>query len=247
MTDFQGKTVIITGGASGIGAATGSLLAEIGASVVLADIDDERGEEVSGKIRAAGGDCSYGHCDVSSLPDWEKLAASTLERHGQIDVVYNNAFTVVEQPTHELHLKEWDSQLGVCLTAIFLSVKACMPHLVKSRGVMVNSGSIHARMSFGSHAGHDAAEGGVLSLTRSLAAEYGPTVRVNAIVPGAIDTPVWDGVDDEGRQPFVDRSALKRMGTAEEVAAVVRFLASDEASFITGSSIVVDGGLHFVF
>ena len=247
MTQFEGKTAIVTGGASGIGARHRTAARRRGRCGRARRHRRRPGRAVADGIRAAGGTCTYRHCDVSRLGDWESLAASTLEQHQQIDIVYNNAFTVIEEPTHELALEGWESQLGVCLTAIFLSVKTCMPHLQRAGGTMVNSGSIHGRMSFGSHAGHDAAEGGVLSLTRSLAAEYGPTVRVNAIVPGAIDTPVWEGVDDEGRQPFIDRSVLKRMGRPEEVAAVVRFLSSDDASFITGSSIIVDGGMHFVF
>ena len=247
MSGFEGKTAIVTGGASGIGAATARLLADVGASVVIADIDEMRGQELAESISAAGARASHQRCDVAEMPDWEQLVASTLDRYGSIDIVHNNAFAMIECPTHELAEDDWHRQVNVCLTQIFLSVKTCMPHLVKAHGVMVNTSSIHAHMSFGPTAGYDAAKGGICSLTRELAAEYGPEVRVNAVVPGAIDTQIWDEVDAEGRRPFAERSALKRMGKPEEVATVVRFLASQDASFVTGASIMVDGGLQFVF
>jgi NAD(P)-dependent dehydrogenase (short-subunit alcohol dehydrogenase family) len=242
VTRFVGKVAIVTGAASGIGAATARRLAAEGASVVLADIQDERGERVVAEIVRADSKAFYQRCDVSSLADWDAMVAATLGRFGRLDLIHNNAYTIVRGSTHEQAEVDWDRQIAVDLKQVFLSVKAGMTHLLEAEGVMVNTSSVHAVMGFRHDAAYDAAKGGIAALTRSLAAEYGPRVRVNAVLPGAILTPAWDGTTEDERATFAEQAPAKRLGAPEEVAAAVCFLASDDASYITGASLVVDGG-----
>jgi NAD(P)-dependent dehydrogenase (short-subunit alcohol dehydrogenase family) len=236
---FAGKVAIVTGGASGIGAATARRITAEGGSVVVADIQIGPGEEVARSLAGRG---LFHRCDVSSLADWLALVEATLGRFGRLDIVHNNAYIVKLQPTHELSEEDWDRQVSVCLKQVFLSVKTCMPHLMKSSGVMVNTSSVHAVMAFPLHSAYDASKGGVSSLTRELAAEYAPHVRVNAVLPGGIDTAAWAGRPQSEFDAFSRATPAGRLGTAEEVAAAVCFLASDDASYITGANLVVDGG-----
>lgn len=239
---FADKVVIVTGAASGIGAATARRFASEGARVVVADIQDGRGEAVAAEIRSGGGVALYRHCDVSALADWHALAGEAMRRFGHIDIVHNNAYTEVQGPTHELDELAWDRQIAVCLKSVFLSVKACMPHLLAAEGVMINTSSVHALFGFRRRAAYDAAKGAVCALTRELAAEYGPTVRVNAVLPGAILTPAWNDPTVEQQEEQVRQIVARRLGRPEEVAAAVCFLASDDASYVTGTNLVVDGG-----
>jgi NAD(P)-dependent dehydrogenase (short-subunit alcohol dehydrogenase family) len=235
MRRFEDKVAIVTGGASGIGAATAARLAAEGAMVVVADVAGPPPEQRTANI-------AYQRCDVASLADWQALASETVRQFGRIDVVHNNAYTVVIGPTHKQAEKDWDRQIDVCLKQVFLSVKTCMPQLLATGGTIVNTSSVHAIIGYVGYAAYDAAKGGMCSLTRQLAAEYGPRVRVNAVLPGAIATPAWDDLPQSARESAVERAPAKRLGTPEEVAAAVCFLASDEAAFITGASLVVDGG-----
>jgi NAD(P)-dependent dehydrogenase (short-subunit alcohol dehydrogenase family) len=230
---------IVTGGASGIGAATARRIAREGGTVIVADVQEELGAEVARSLDGRG---RFRRCDVSSLVDWQALAGAALEHFGRIDVVHNNAYTIRLQPTHELSEEEWDRQVAVCLKQVFLSVKTCMTHLVETRGAMVNTSSVHAVMGFPQHSAYDASKGGICALTRELAAEYAPHVRVNAVLPGGIDTPAWTGRPQREFDDFSKVTPAGRLGTADEVAAAVCFLASAEASYVTGASLVVDGG-----
>lgn len=156
--------------------------------------------------------------------------------------MHNNAYTFVEAVPHELEETDWDRQIAVCLKSVFLSVKACIPHLLASGGVMVNTSSVHALLGFRGNAAYDAAKGAICALTRQLAVEYGPRVRVNAVLPGAILTPAWEGSTQAEREGFARHTPAARLGRPEEVAAAVCFLASEDASFITGANLLVDGG-----
>jgi len=149
---------------------------------------------------------------------------------------------IVRGPTHELDERDWNRQMDVCLKQVFLSVKTAMPHLIEAHGVMINTSSVHALMGFSQHAAYDAAKGAISALTRQLAVEYGPDVRVNAVLPGGILTAAWDGVSEGEIAHFAGQAVAKRLGHPEEVAAVVAFLASEDASYITGEGVVVDGG-----
>ncbi len=242
MSGFARKTVIVTGAASGIGAATARRFAAEGANVLVADIQDDLGAAVAAEITARGGAAYYRHCDVSSLADWQALADQAVTQFGSIDVVHNNAVAALNLPTHELEEQDWDMQLAVGLKSVFLSVKTCMPHLQTSSGAMINTSSVHAVIGFRMQAAYDASKGAVSALTRQLAVDYGPQVRVNAVMPGAILTPAWDNSTPEERERFAQQTPLRRIGRPEEIAAAVCFLASEEASFITGANLVVDGG-----
>jgi NAD(P)-dependent dehydrogenase (short-subunit alcohol dehydrogenase family) len=242
VTRFSGRTAIVTGAAGGIGAATARRFAAEGANVVIADVMDQLGEAVAGEIQSAGGTALYRHCDVSSLAEWQALADLTLRQFGRLDIVHNNAFAISYGPAHEMEEADWDRQIDVCLKAVFLSVKTCMQHLIESRGVMINTSSVHALMSFRRHPAYDASKGAISALTRQLAAEYGPRVRVNAVLPGGIRTRAWASYSEEEIERFARQTPADRLGEPDEIASAVLFLASDEASYITGVNLPVDGG-----
>ncbi|MFJ4577130.1 SDR family NAD(P)-dependent oxidoreductase [Streptomyces sp. NPDC088846] len=240
-TRFADKVAVVTGAASGIGAATAERLAAEGAAVILADITEDAGERVAAGIRAAGGRALFVRTDVADEGDWGRTV-SAAHTFGPVDVLVSNAFTVDVTPAHEMTVTSWERQLAVNLTGAFLGFRAVLPDLRERRGAVVLTSSVHAHKGIPGHPAYAASKGALLSLCGQLAVEYGPEVRVNAVLPGPILTGAWDRVSEEDRRQSVTETAAKRFGTPQEAAAAIAFLAADEASYITGSSLLVDGG-----
>ncbi|MFD8424399.1 SDR family NAD(P)-dependent oxidoreductase [Streptomyces sp. NPDC059466] len=238
---FTGRTAVVTGAASGIGAATAARLAQEGAAVVLVDIDEERGRGAAERITEDGGRARFVTADVAAEDDWRRVITAA-HSFGPVDVLVSNAYTVDVHPAHELTLASWRRQLDVNLTAGFLGVRAVLPDLRDRGGAVVLTSSVHAHKGIPGHPAYAASKGALLSLCGQLAVEYGPEVRVNAVLPGPILTAAWDRVPPEERERSVAETAARRFGTPEEVAAAIAFLGSDEASYITGSHLLVDGG-----
>jgi NAD(P)-dependent dehydrogenase (short-subunit alcohol dehydrogenase family) len=243
---FPGRVAVVTAAGSGIGAATARRLAAEGATVVVTDIDDERGGAVAKEIDAAGGQASFLHLDVSAAHEWAALHAHVTERMGRLDVLHSNAARVIVKPADQLTEDEWDLQLRVTLTGAWLGVRTFAAELRRSRGAIVVTSSVHALVGLPGHPAYAAAKGALAALARQLAVDYGPEVRVNAVLPGPILTGMWDRIGEEDRVASAAATAAKRLGRPEEVAAVVAFLASDDASYMTGASVVVDGGWSIV-
>ncbi|MFD5080546.1 SDR family NAD(P)-dependent oxidoreductase [Streptomyces sp. NPDC058371] len=242
---FTNRVAVVTGAASGIGAATAARLAAEGASVVLADIDDERGEETAARLRKDGAKAHFVACDVALEADWQR-AMDAAHTFGPVSVLVSNAYTVQVAPAHETTLASWERQLSVNLTGAFLGFKAALPDLAEHQGAVVLTSSVHAHRGIPGHPAYAASKGALLSLCGQLAVEYGPRVRVNAVLPGPVLTAAWDRVPQHERELSVAETAARRFGTAEEVAAAVAFLAAGEASYITGTSLLVDGGWSVV-
>ena len=242
MNRFSGQTAVVTGAASGIGAASAVRLAAEGAAVLVSDIADEPGEAVAAAIRADGGRAVYIRCDVSSEDDWTALRAEAHARFGPVGILHSNAFTHTPAAAHELPVATWYREMAVNLRALYLATRNFIDDLRAERGSLVATSSVHADFGLPGYPAYAAAKGGMCALVRQFAVEYGPDVRFNSVLPGPILTDVWNDVDEEGRRLSADATALARLGRPEEVAAAVAFLASADAAYITGTNLVVDGG-----
>lgn len=237
---FRGRTAVVTGAASGIGAATAERLAAEGAAVVLTDV--RPADPVVERITAAGGRARSVVADASSDSDWAGVGALARAEFGPVGVLVSNAYAVEVAAADRTSLASWDRQLAVTLTGTFLGVKALLPDLLAHDGAVVVVSSVHALVGLPGRPAYAAAKGGLVALARQLAVEYGPAVRVNTVLPGPILTPAWDDVSDVDRRRSIAETVAGRFGTPGEVAAAVAFLASAEAAFVTGASLVVDGG-----
>ena len=245
------KVTVITGAASGIGRATAILFAQQGARVVLADTNEEQLEFVVREIRAAGGEAAFLRCDVSVEDEVRALFAFTRDTYGGLDALFNNAG--IEQPvTPSTDVTEalFDRVLGVNLKGTFFGCKHALPLLQeRGGGAIVNNSSVSAFANVGGNVSYAASKGAVMSLTRVLAIEYAKeNIRVNAICPGVIDTSMnrrnleLAGAPEAVKAKWMASTPLGRMGTAEEVAKTVLYLASEQSSFTTGVGLLIDGG-----
>ncbi|MDE0417322.1 MAG: glucose 1-dehydrogenase [bacterium] len=246
---FAGKTVIVTGAGSGIGFAATQRFAADGATVIMADVRDA-GEEAA-QLAAAGNDVRFVRTDVSREAEVQALIDGVVSCNGGVDVLVNNAGIVLARTVLDTTLDEWDRLLDVNLKGVFLCARAVIPVMrQQNRGVIVNVASEQGLVGTATNAAYTATKGGVIQLTKSMAIDHGGEgVRINCVAPGPVKTPMIDAFLASVEDPqaelrgFVDATILKRLGRPEEIANVIAFLASDEASYMAGSVVVVDGGL----
>lgn len=250
MGELAGKRALITGGASGIGRATALLFAREGAAVAVVDLDEEGGQAVVRSIVAEGGRAIFVAGDVSLEADCQRAVRQTVDELGGLDILFNNAGIIRRATVEETTEKEWDRVMAVNVKSIFLLSKYAIPVMAGAGGgVIINTSSGWGLVGGRRAASYCASKGAVVQLTRAMALDHGgQNIRVNCICPGDIDTPM---LQEEARQlevPAADFLAeaaerpLGRVGTPEEVARAVLYLASDASSFVTGTSLVVDGG-----
>jgi NAD(P)-dependent dehydrogenase (short-subunit alcohol dehydrogenase family) len=243
--ELEGKVAVVTGGAGGIGKATAELLVAEGAAVVIGDVDAEGGQAVADGIGAAA---AFKHTDVSEADQVQALVDFAVERFGGLDIMFNNAgIGGAVGPLEEIKVEDWDKTQAVCLRGVFLGMKHSVPEMRKrGGGAIVSTASIAGVWGYpGLHA-YSAAKAGVVNLTRSAALEFAADgIRVNCIAPGGVSTPiVYGGManKDAVEAMLVKAQPVPRAGQPEDIAQAALYLASDASSFVTGHTLVVDGG-----
>jgi NAD(P)-dependent dehydrogenase (short-subunit alcohol dehydrogenase family) len=256
----QGKVALITGGASGIGAAVAELLAREGASVAVTDIDELKGGGLVAGIKKAGREAHFLHQDVTSEARWVEVVAEIVERFGRLDILVSNAGIGIAVPSIvDMSLEDWRRQTAINLDGVFLSVKHCLPLMRRSRGgSIIMMSSLAGLRGAQTLAGYSATNGGVRLFAKSIAMEcasIGDGIRVNSVHPGIIDTPIWGKIPTEaagsGTNAPIDPeerarlfTPLGRAGHAMEIAQGVLYLASDASAYVTGTELVIDGGMN---
>jgi len=241
---LEGKVAIISGAASGIGQATAIRFAAEGARVIVADINRIGGEETVATIASAGGEAAFIETDVGDEAALQQMVDFAVATYAGLDVLHNNAYWTEARAGMDTTIDNWQRTLDVTLRPVWLATKLAVPHMQqRGGGVIINTASLQSIVGFPGYAAYQAAKGGVMSLTRALALELAPTIRVVAVLPGAINTPAVQISEDEGLvDSIIAMVPLRRLGEPEEIANTVLFLASDEAPYITGTGILVDGG-----
>jgi 3-oxoacyl-[acyl-carrier protein] reductase len=249
---LEGRVALITGAASGQGRAAARLFAEHGALIVVADIDDDGAGHTVAMIEEAGGIAAAIHADVSDRADAEAMISFATSTFGGLDVLYNNAAVQMSGTLAACTEDDWDRTIATNLDAVFWACRAGIPAMLEGLspgGSIINTASVLGLIGSEGYVAYGAAKAGLVALTRQIAVEYGPHIRANVIAPGSIDTPrfrkVADEMDDGGA--FIDGLTRvipqRRLGTAEDVAGIALFLASEQSAYVSGAIIPADGGL----
>ncbi|HEK9101679.1 TPA: glucose 1-dehydrogenase [Bacillus pseudomycoides] len=248
---LKDKVAVVTGAASGIGYATAMIFAEVGAKVILLDIDEEKGMQAAQSLRDEGQRAEFLKCDVTSDLDCKNISEYIKRVYGNVDVLFNNAGIIRRKTVVELEEREWDSVINVSLKGVYLLSKYIIPIMAEKKGgSIINTGSGWGLKGGDKAAAYCAAKAGVVNLTKAMAIDHGPqNIRVNCICPGDTDTQL---LRDEAKQLNVEEGVflkdsaidrpLSRIGTPRDIAKGVLFLASDLSSWVTGTELVVDGG-----
>ena len=244
---LEGKVAMITGAARGQGAAEARLFAQEGAKVIVADVSDLEGIAVAAEIAEAGGDAIYVHLDVTDESEWDAAVQSAVTSFGKLDILVNNAGIWRRGHVMETSSEQWDDIMDVNAKGVFLGTKAAIPEMRKAGGgSIVNISSTAGLVGSKTSSAYSASKGAVRIFSKSTAIQYASEgIRANSIHPGPIDTDMGDQVwpDPTSREASISRTALSRIGTAQDIAYGALYLASDESSFVTGSELVIDGGV----
>ncbi len=248
MGKLDGKVALISGGARGQGAAEARTFAREGAKVVFGDVRDDEGKTVEAAIRAAGGDAVYVHLDVANEADWRHAVQLTVDRYGKLDVLINNAGIVIPRvPIPERTVEDWDRVMAINARGVFLGTKHAIPVMRRGGGgSIVNISSVAGiGQSLHQEPAYAASKGAVRIFTKVTASQHARDgIRCNSVHPGPVDTEMIRAAmaDPKALERRLERVAMRRMGTVDEVVTAVLYLASDESSYVTGAELVVDGG-----
>ncbi|MBE9042022.1 glucose 1-dehydrogenase [Oscillatoriales cyanobacterium LEGE 11467] len=243
---FSGKVVLITGATSGIGATTAKAFAERGASVFFCGRRETLGQQIEAQIRAGGGEATYMQADVRRAEEVQAFVEGCIARYDRLDVAFNNAG--IDYPPAAIadtDIDEFDDLMNTNARGVFLGMKYEIPYLLQTKGAIINNASIGGHRAFANIVGYGASKAAVIHMTKMAAQEYGKDIRINAIAPGAIDTPMLDRVKRDwevSEEQLVSPYPIQRVGQPEEVAKAVTWLASDAASYVSGMRFDIDGG-----
>jgi 3-oxoacyl-[acyl-carrier protein] reductase len=241
---LRGKVAVVTGAGQGIGRGIAVKLAEKGADVVVSDIKAQTARQTAKEVKALGGRTLAVEVDVAQRSQVENMVTNVVAELGKIDILVNNAGIARSATLLKLTDEAWDQVLDVNLKGIFYATQAVAPHMMEARyGKIINISSIYGRTGAVGDSNYVASKAGIVGFTKSVARELARhNINVNAILPGMVDTPLLQGIPDEYLRPMIKEIPLRRVGTPEDIGHVVAFLASDEASYITGATIEVTGG-----